>query len=88
MLARYNLNGITYREGIPEFTPCALITIKLEKMSVLRRVNFKLYDEICAEMWNKQKFLNRNDWTSRMVEKHRKSHFLYSPRRHSGMQAS
>lgn len=76
MLARYNLKGITYQEGIPDFTPCALILIEVHKMSIFRKINFKLYDEICAEIWNKQKFLNRNDWTSRMVEKYRKSHHL------------
>lgn len=41
ILHTFKLGGILYREGIPDFSLCAKITVSIENMSEIRRENFQ-----------------------------------------------
>lgn len=72
ILAKYGLDGINYKDGIPDFSECAEATVEIDDMTENRSKNFHKCDEKCAEQWNKEARDGRTDWTARDVEKWRK----------------
>lgn len=72
ILAKYGVDGIVYKDGIPDFSVVSKATVEIENMSENRAENFKQCDEKCAEEWNKEARDGRTDWTARDVAKWRK----------------
>ncbi|MBQ2801596.1 MAG: HNH endonuclease [Lachnospiraceae bacterium] len=72
ILAGYGLDGITYKDGIPDFSNVSESTVEIDNMTENRAENFKQCDEKCAEQWNKEACDGRTDWTARDVAHWRK----------------
>lgn len=71
ILDKYGLDGINYKNGIPDFSECSESTVEIDDMTENRAKNFKQCDEKCAEQWNKEGRDGRSDWTPRDVAKWR-----------------
>ncbi len=54
VLAEYGLDGIEYKNGVPDFSKCAVETVKIDNMTSIREKNFDQFYKICAEKWNAQ----------------------------------
>lgn len=72
ILAEYGLDGIVYKDGIPDFSEVSESTVEIDNMTENRAENFKQCDEKCAEQWNKEGRDGRTDWTARDVAQWRK----------------
>lgn len=72
ILEKYGLDGITYENGIPDFSEVSESTVEIDNMTENRAENFKQCDEKCAEQWNKEARDGRTDWTARDVAQWRK----------------
>lgn len=74
LLAQYGLEGITYKDGIPDFSECSECTVEIDNMTDKRYGeggNFAQCDEKCAEQWNKEGRDGKTDWTARDVKEWR-----------------
>ena len=73
ILEEYGIEGIEYKDGIPDFSPCAESTVEIDNMTDNRSgppvegSNFQQCDQKCAEQWNAQARDGRTDWTARDV---------------------
>ena len=67
LLKKYGLDGIEYKDGIPDFSDVSESTVEIDNMTENRAENFKQCDEKCAEQWNKEARDGRTDWTARDV---------------------
>ena len=67
ILDKYNLDGIEYKDGIPDFSECSEATVEIDDMSDQRHKNFEQCDQKCADQWNEEKRDGRSDWTPRDV---------------------
>jgi hypothetical protein len=65
ILGKHGLDGITYKDGIPDFSQVSEATVKIDKMTENRAENFKQCDEMCAKQWNREARDERTDWTPR-----------------------
>lgn len=72
ILEKYGLDGITYKDGIPDFSNVSEATVEIDNMTDFRPDNFRQCDEKCAEKWNNEKRDGRTDWTARDVAQWRK----------------
>lgn len=72
ILEKYGLDGIIYKDGIPDFSDVSESTVEIDNMTENRAENFKQCDEKCAEQWNKEARDGKTDWTARDVAKWRK----------------
>ena len=72
IIEKYGLDGIIYKDGIPDFSKVSESTVEIDKMSENRAENFKKCDEKCAEQWNKEAREGKTDWTARDVAKWRR----------------
>ena len=68
----FELDGILYREGIPDFSVCAKVTVSIENMNEIRRENFRKCDIKCAEIWSREKYEGKSRWTPSDVKQWRK----------------
>ncbi len=75
-LKAYGMEGIKYREGIPNFKPCAIVHVKIENMTTSRKNNFDQADSKMAEQWNRELKDNRSDWKSRESKEYRENNNL------------
>ena len=66
---------VTYRNGVPDFSPFQEAQVKIPSMTNNRTRNFKQADEALADYWTKIKHNNRT-WTTRDVEAYRTSNGL------------
>lgn len=66
---------VTYRNGVPDFSPVQEAQVKIPSMTNSRPRNFKQADEALAEYWTKIKH-NNQTWTARDVEAYRTSNGL------------
>jgi NAD+--asparagine ADP-ribosyltransferase len=70
ILAKDGLDGIEYKDGVPDFSECAKATVEIEDMSDARESkedkagNFEQADAKCAEQWNNEGRDGKNDWKS------------------------
>ena len=71
LLAQYGMDGIEYKDGIPDFSRCSECTVEIDNMTENRYSNFAQCDEKCAEQWNKEGRDGKTDWTARDVQKWR-----------------
>lgn len=67
ILDEYDMNGVTYEDGIPDFSDCSEATVQIDDMTENRYKNFRQCDEKCAEQWNKDGKEGKTDWTPRDV---------------------
>lgn len=72
ILEKYGVDGIAYKDGIPDFSEVSESTVEIDNMTENRAENFKQCDEKCAEQWNKEARDGRTDWTARDVAQWRK----------------
>ena len=68
----FELDGILYKEGIPDFSVCAKVTVSIENMNEIRRENFRQCDVKCAEKWSREKYKGKSGWTPSDVKQWRK----------------
>lgn len=66
---------VTYKNGVPDFSPFQEAQVKIPSMTNSRPKNFKQADEALAEYWTKIKH-NNQIWTARDVEAYRTSNGL------------
>jgi len=72
VLEEHDLDGIEYKDGIPDFSEVSASTVEIDSMSENRAANFKQCDERAVEQWNKEGHEGRNDWTAREIAQWRK----------------
>lgn len=66
-LNRHNLEGIEYKDGIPDFSPISEDSITISNMSSDRDSNFdQAYDEF-AKKWNKNGVDGKTNWTKESI---------------------
>lgn len=68
ILGKNGLDGITYENGIPDFSECSESSVKIGSMTENRAENFKQCDDKCAEQWNKEGHGEKTDWTPNDVK--------------------
>ena len=68
----FELEGILYKAGIPDFSVCAKVTVSIENMNEIRRENFRKCDIKCAEIWSREKYEGKSRWTPSDVKQWRK----------------
>ncbi len=69
-LTELGVDGIEYKNGIPDFKPVSETTVVIDNMSEKRYGkggNFEQCDKKCAEQWNIEGRENRTDWSPRDV---------------------
>ncbi len=74
LLAQFGLEGIEYKDGIPDFSKCSACTVEIDNMGSTRYGedgNFAQCDAKAAEQWNKEGRDGKTDWTARDVKKWR-----------------
>ena len=67
-LEKHNVNGVEYRNGMPDFSPFTVGEVKIEITSN-RKFNFKESDEKLAQIWSQR---DNKVWTSKDIENWRK----------------
>ena len=81
ILADYGMDGIDYKDGIPDFSKCSEATVEIDNMSSDRKGkggNFEQCDEKCAEQWNAEARDGKTDWTARDVANwRRENHYSW-----------
>ncbi len=75
-LAEYGLDGIIYKNGIPDFSKCSEATVQIEQMTENRPSNFSQADIKLSEQWNLEERLGRSDWKQEDVDKYRQDNRL------------
>lgn len=75
-LSQYGVDGIEYKNGLPEFSPVSEQTVSIDNMTTDMNQNFKQADAKCAEQWNQEARKDetgkeKTDWTAREVKQHR-----------------
>lgn len=82
-LSEFNLDGIDYKDALPDFSTCAKETVKIE-MTDSRYGdpnkgiigNFEKADSACAEKWNEAGYEGRTDWKPRDIKAYRSDNKL------------
>ena len=67
ILQKYGVDGISYENAIPNFSPVSESTVEIDNMTENRAGNFRQCDEKCAKQWNKEEREGRTDWVAREV---------------------
>ena len=76
-LRKFGIDGIEYKDGIPDFSPVSTQDVSIT-MTSERHHNFKKADEAAAKEWNKQKRGGESDWKARDIENWRKeNHYTW-----------
>ena len=75
-LRAYGLDGIIYRDGFPDFKPCAEAIVEIDNMTSYRAGNFSQACEKLAERWNEENRDGKSDWTAREVRDWQKANGL------------
>ena len=81
-LDKYEMNGVEYKDGIPDFSDCSKATVEIDNMTANRDkgpdCNFAQADQKCSEQWNQETRDGRDDWTARDVANWRKeNHYTW-----------
>lgn len=81
ILADYGMDGVDYKNGIPDFSNCAEATVEIDNMSSDRKGkggNFEQCNQKCAEQWNAEARDGKTDWTARDVaDWYRDNHYSW-----------
>ncbi len=68
------ITKITYKNGVPDFSPYQVAQVKIENMTNKRLGNGGNYnqaDEMLAKLWSDSKYNGQSNWTARKVEAYR-----------------
>lgn len=84
LLKSFGVDGIEYKNGIPDFSPISVAIVKIPDMTEIRPKNFRQADKACANQWNKEAKDGKTDWTRADVENWRKENG-YSWHEHNDM---
>ena len=76
LLNHFNLEGIKYNDGMPDFGPCSIATVCIDNMSASRKENFSECNIVCSQNWNLINYLCYSSWTEETVELFRTSNDL------------
>lgn len=81
-LAKYGLDGITYKDAVPDFSKCAEATVTIDHMTIYRlENNFPKADKECADLWKREKKDGRDDWSATDVREWRRdNHYSWHER--------
>ena len=74
-LKQYGLDGIEYKDGVPDFSECSEETVEIS-MTEKRENNFGKADAECAKKWNECAKDGKTDWTANDVREYMKDHDL------------
>ena len=74
-LEKYGLDGIEYKDGVPDFSECSEETVEIS-MTEKRENNFGKADAECAKKWNECAKDGKTDWTANDVREYMKDHDL------------
>lgn len=83
-LKEFGIDGIEYKNGIPDFTPISAAIVRIPDMTEIRPKNFRQAYKACAIQWNKEAKDGKTDWTQAYVESWRKENG-YSWHEHNDM---
>lgn len=72
ILKSKGLEGISYKEGIPDFSKVADATVCIPNMTSNRPFNFEQADRALAAKWNIEAKNGKSDWTARIIKNYRK----------------
>lgn len=75
-LSEYGLDGIEYKNALPDFSPCCIESVEIDMTEVryLKGGNFEKADTMCANKWNEMQFKGCDTWTARSVAEYRLKH--------------
>lgn len=68
---KYDIEGIEYKDGYPDFSPISKGDVKVEPFTENRDKNFRQADEKLADKWNNESKDDRS-WTARDISNWRK----------------
>ena len=71
ILEKYNIEGIEFKNGEPDFTIVSEGSVSIEDFTIQRDNNFRQADIMLAKNWNKEK-QNKDNWTAEDIKKYRK----------------
>lgn len=54
VLEKYELDGIEYNEGIPDFSKCAVVSLEIDNMTSNLATNYRQFCKKCAEKWSEE----------------------------------
>ena len=75
ILDKYDIEGIEFKDGEPDFSTVSEGTVEIEDFSTDRNVNFTQADEKLAEQWTTEGKDGR-EWTAQDVKNYRKENNL------------
>lgn len=70
------IDGIKYKDGIPDFSKVAEASVKIDDMTGRRSYNFAQCDSKLAELWNLVGHEGKKSWTARDIAGFRKENGL------------
>lgn len=73
---KYDITGITFKEGYPDFSGVAEETVEINDFSDNRNNNFNQAEKKTAEKWNEEGKDGRTDWKGSEVKQYRKDNSL------------
>ena len=76
ILDKYNIDGIEFKNGEPDFTTVAEATVVIEEFSIQRDDNFRQADEVLAKKWSKRHKYGKYNWCAEDIKKYRKKQKL------------
>ena len=74
------MDGIEYKNGIPDFSECAEATVEIDNMTENRYPNFKQCDDALAAKWNEEARDGRTDWEGKDVRDFRDGIYTWHER--------
>lgn len=54
VLEKYGLDGIEYKDGIPDFSRCAVVSLEIDNMTSNLPTNYRQFCKKCAEKWTEE----------------------------------
>lgn len=75
ILYKYNIEGIEFKEGEPDFTPISEGTVEIKDFTGDRNANFTQADEKLAEQWTAEG-KDGKVWTAQDIKEYRKENSL------------
>lgn len=72
ILKSKGLDGISYKDGVPDFSKVAEVSLQIPYMSGCRKNNFEQADSLLAGKWNIEAKNGKDNWTARDVKNYRK----------------
>ena len=76
IMGREKIDGISYRDGEPDFSEVARDTVEIDDFGTDRNENFSQADEKLSGKWNQEAKDGKTDWTPRDVANYRRENGL------------